>query len=102
MAVYVDPLMVSMKNRRWRWPKACHLFADTEVELHMFASMLRLRRGWFQNKRPWFPHYDLTERKRGEAVDRGAIELTREQAVQRFEQMKGTWLRRQRVAKEPV
>lgn len=86
MSVYVDPLMPSRQYResadkRWNWPKSCHLTADTEQELHAFAARLGLKRAWFQghHKNPVFWHYDLTENKRNQAVRMKAIEITWEQ-----------------------
>ena len=60
MAVYVDPMMPCSPSRRWRWTKACHLFADTLAELWAFADRLGLKRSWFQAG-SLIPHYDLTE-----------------------------------------
>jgi len=79
MSVYVDPLTPCMASRRWRWPKACHLFADTLDELHAFAAKLGLKHAWFQGGR--FPHYDLTPGMRTKAVAKGAVELDRRAAV---------------------
>lgn len=70
--VYVDELK--------RWPTAipcfkagsCHLTADTLDELHAFASLLGLKRAWFQ-KHPKLDHYDLTPRKRLAALTLGAV-----------------------------
>jgi hypothetical protein len=71
VAVYVDEIM--------RWPTrircfkngSCHLTADTLQELHDFAKRLGMRREWFQ-PRSW-PHYDLTPRRREEALRLGAV-----------------------------
>lgn len=85
MTVYVDnariPARVSGLYSRWS-----HLIADTQEELHEFAEQLGLKRWWFQdptvNGKPkaqmgtraaenW--HYDVTDRKRTEAIQRGAV-----------------------------
>lgn len=90
MAVYVDPMMTCIPNHNWRWSKACHLTADSTPELHQFAAMIGLKRCWFQNRRGrHFPHYDLTEGKRAQAVAAGAIELTRRQAVEKMRAARG-------------
>ena len=58
-----------------RWS---HLMADTDEELHRFATGMGLRRQWFQYKsgRPHHAHYDLPERARSEALAFGAVEVT--------------------------
>ena len=85
MSVYVDPLMSCRKWPQWRWTKACHLYSDTLEELHDFAAKLGLKREWFQDDR--LPHYDLTPNKRIEAIQNGAIEHTREDAVNMWRKM---------------
>lgn len=82
MSVYVDPLFNAPQyrksaNERWEWKQACHLRADTEKELHAFASRLGLKREWFQSKSK--PHYDLTANKRRQAVKFGAIEISHQE-----------------------
>lgn len=87
MTVYVDdsfiPARVGRHASRW-----CHLFADTQEELHEFAESIGLRRSWFQPGKPlkggrpshlW--HYDVTEGKRAEAVKAGAVEVTWRESV---------------------
>ncbi len=60
----------------------CHMATDGDLsELHAMARQLGLRRAWFQDK-PGTPHYDLTPRKRAQALGLGAqavdtIELAR-------------------------
>lgn len=71
MTVYVDPL--------FRWPNApapfrqgsCHMWADTEEELHELARRIGMRRAWFQ-EHPLVPHYDLTPARRELALQLGA------------------------------
>lgn len=88
MTVYIDdsfiPARVGRLTSKW-----CHLFADTQEELHEFAQKLGLRRSWFQPGRPlangkpshlW--HYDVTEGKRAQAVRMGAREVTWRESVQ--------------------
>ena len=69
--VYVDEALWPWRGKLW-----CHLFADSEEELHKFAMNLGLKREWFQDKR--CPHYDLTENKRQQALKIGAIKTTKE------------------------
>lgn len=102
MTVYVDelrdyhPEQVKAPARRYgtRW---CHLNADTETELHEFASRLGLSRSWYQpgNQKGGFnwylSHYDLTPGKRAMAVRLGAVEVQIRDQVKRFiaERQKG-------------
>lgn len=69
MPVYVDKL----RDWGWRLGPSCHLIADTNEELHDFASKLGLKRAWFQTDGD--PHYDLVASKRAAAVRLGAVEL---------------------------
>jgi hypothetical protein len=57
------------------------MFADTVAELHEMAQAIGLRRSWFQHRAGRVPHYDLTSRKRRQAVAKGAVEMTRREAV---------------------
>ena len=76
MSVYVDEMMVCLRNRNWPYSQACHLVADSVEELHYFAGRMRLKPAWFQDK-PELPHYDLTRGMRRVAVKLGAIEVNR-------------------------
>ena len=77
MSIYVDQLQRCdprdpMKSR-WKYSQYCHLWATGDAgieELHEFAGRLKLKRTWFRSH---IPHYDLTLRKRGEALAAGAI-----------------------------
>jgi len=84
MSVYVDPNMRCQTTPEWTFKTVCHLTADSEDQLHKFASMLGLRREWFQHgsvKR--LPHYDLTSGRRRVAVELGAIQITRNEMAKR-------------------
>lgn len=83
MAVYLDPEQSWPKTRKWPYGHVTHLIADTEEELHRFAQELGLKRGWFQNDSR-IPHYDLTHTKRIQAICMGAIEITRQEMVNRM------------------
>lgn len=80
MAVYVDSLLPCIRNKNWRYDKACHLVADSVDELHLFAEKIGLKRSWFQNKS--IPHYDLTAGMRTKAIIAGAIVIGREKFVE--------------------
>ncbi len=83
MTVYVDGANIAATVGR-HTSKWSHLTADTEDELHAFATQLGLQRSWFQTcKRPCAPagmpcphwHYDVTAPKRAQAVRLGAVEI---------------------------
>lgn len=67
--LYVDRAIHPWRGKLW-----CHLFADTDEELHAFARQIGLRREWFQEppKASW-RHYDLTASKRAVAISQGAV-----------------------------
>jgi len=81
MTIYVDELV------NWRWKlrgrdvKNCHMFTENPdlEELHLFAEKIGMKRKWFQPHRI-APHYDLTPRRRAEAVLLGAIEVDRRES----------------------
>lgn len=83
MAVYVDPMRPCRSSRRWPWPEACHLTADSVSELDAFAGRLGLRPVWLQMGGP-VPHYDLTRGKRAQAITAGALEETTRAFVARL------------------
>ncbi len=83
MSVYVDPILPCIPTAGWRWKESCHLIADSINELHEFARRIGMQRAWFQVSNKGMLHYDLTARRRTVAVRLGAIELTRDQFVER-------------------
>ena len=84
MSVYVDDMQFCIPNKNWRYRAVCHLMADTLEELHDFASLLRLKRAWFQDNNKRFPHYDLTSNKRKIAIKHGAIEKSPMELIRYF------------------
>lgn len=81
MTVYVDPLMNHGWKLRGHRQKNCHMFSDNKdlTELHDMAYNIGMKRSWFQDKR--VPHYDLTPKRREKALQLGAVELSRKEAV---------------------
>jgi hypothetical protein len=77
MTVYVDDSGIRAavtdqgtgRTYRSSWS---HLTADTKDELHEFAATLGLKRRWFQDKERGLWHYDVTARKRDQAIRLGA------------------------------
>jgi len=77
MGVYVDALMPTAPSRKWPWPSACRLLADTRAEVVAFGRTMGLKPEWFQD-RPDLPHFDLTPRTRAWAMRLGAVSCSRE------------------------
>lgn len=75
MTVYVDWLMNHGWVMRGRRIQSCHMMADSEYELEVFALKIGLKSEWMQWKGAL--HYDLTPSKRRAAVEAGAEELDR-------------------------
>lgn len=87
MTVYVDGAMISaeVKHRgRLIKSKWCHLTADTREELLAFAISIGLNGEWYQTcKRKCGPdgkscihwHFDVTQKRRADAVRAGAVEI---------------------------
>lgn len=48
--------------------KYCHMTADSERELHEFASRAGIPRHWFERSRRGVPHYDLNPENRRKAL----------------------------------
>lgn len=82
MAVYVDNVRIKSRGHLW-----CHLVADSENELHVFAQRLDLNRSWYQ-KNASYPHYDITVGQREIALKLGAIEGTRKQIIDCAKELK--------------
>ena len=80
MSVYLDPIRKTTPTGKWPFPTACHMWADSLDELQAFAGKLGLAPYWMHTIRG-FVHYDLTELKRRQAVDLGAIEVDGRAAV---------------------
>lgn len=88
MAVYVDKPFV-FHETGWKKGKWCHMWADTEDELHEFAAHIGLHPEWSQVSHGIsgdFIHYDLRMPKRQEALRLGAIEKPlKEHVAERLE-----------------
>jgi hypothetical protein len=79
MAVYVDRLRdhgdaVRGYARRYgtQW---CHMIADSEPELHAFATRIGLQFRWAQYPGTIKSHYDLIPSKRALALRLGALSV---------------------------
>lgn len=90
MPVYVDPVMNHGRSATWRHTHSCHMWADTMAELMHMAAALGLKLEWLQGPEingKYFPHFDLTENKRRLAVQYGAIPLSVEDSVAKWEEL---------------
>ena len=87
MGVRVDELRVYPGARGIFSRGSCHLFADSDEELHEFAAKIGMKREWFQPHRV-ANHYDLTPARRKMAVKLGVTETTaRTEILRRREQL---------------
>ena len=87
MSVYVDAAIHPWRGKMW-----CHLFSEDLEELHTFAARLGLNRSWFQVSQSGFPHYDITQNKRNQALDMGAIYLELVKAVAMMKKIRKNFL----------
>lgn len=78
MSVYVDNARIHFRG--WLM---CHMFADTQAELHEMAAKLGLKRSWYQ-RGSVLAHYDVCLTKRNEAIRRGAILVGRQFLIERI------------------
>ncbi len=69
MTVYVDTMRATFGRMIM-----CHLFADTDDELHEAAQAVGVARKWFQKppNASW-RHYDICLSMRARAITRGAV-----------------------------
>jgi hypothetical protein len=92
MTIFVDPLGSFGWKMRGRVVQNCHMFTDVVdiEELHTFAEQIGMKRAWFQPHHIT-PHYDLTPNRREAALMRGAVAVSRRDAVE-------IWRRRRMIA----
>jgi len=75
VAILVDNAVWIWRGRRW-----AHLVSDESYdELHGFAAVLGLERGWFQGD-----HYDVPADYRLAAIELGAVAVDGRQLVRRL------------------
>lgn len=83
--VYVD----EMKRSKWRHKNACHMFADSEMELVSFAEEIGLKARWWHRSRKGILHYDLVAKFRKKAIELGAKEVSAREMVRLMSQKEG-------------
>ncbi|MEP7270582.1 MAG: DUF4031 domain-containing protein [Acidobacteriota bacterium] len=83
MAILIDSFQNGARGPIHYWHRRCgHLVSDSSIEeLHEFASLLGLRREWFQKRS--IPHYDLTGEVYRLALENGAELVSSRELVRR-------------------
>jgi len=84
--IYVDDIKPSIPNRKWRYKKCCHMWADSLPELINFAEKIGLNKNWLQNSKCGsgnFYHFDLTVKKRALASKNGAQEASLKEYIKK-------------------
>lgn len=79
MSIYVDSAIHPLRGRRM-----CHMFSPDQAQLHAMARSLGIERRWFQDPLTMavsWPHYDIDEARRAQALTLGAIACDRYQTV---------------------
>ena len=88
MATYVDSLFRFPGHPRFPWAQSCHLFADSEAELHALAQELGMKVEWSQIGRRGILHYDLNPERRARAIELGALPLSRRESVAKWRSLR--------------
>jgi len=84
---YIDPLCTHGFVIRGHTTKSCHMWSDDIQELLQFAKSIGLKEQWLQKSRLGLLHFDLTPRRREDAINNGAIQLTRRETVDKWKQL---------------
>ena len=79
MAVYVDDMRAPYGGMIM-----CHMLADTDEELHAMAGRIGVTQRWHHGD-----HYDICLAKRALAVQGGAIQITKREAVEVRRRLRG-------------
>jgi len=79
--IYVSPMHVSLRSKRWPYRHHCYLIADSIEELHSFACKIGLHKNWFQGN-----HYDLTFGMKAAACPCGAKEISNRELIKKLRQ----------------
>ena len=77
MSVYVD-------DRRHPFGRMImsHMVADTSDELGDMAETIGLREAWIQCPNTYKEHYDISQTKRAQAIEHGAVAVTARKLVE--------------------
>ena len=81
--IFIDPPRNHPKTPRGMNPW-CHIWSSTNdlEELRAFADRMGLKRSWYQ-RRPGFPHYDVTGKNIALAIKMGAHQKSLKQWLQK-------------------
>ncbi len=71
MSVYIGPMRTNHLKHPRQLPRSCHVMADSEMELELFARTIGLRKDWKHGD-----HYDISVHKRGLALAAGAMQVS--------------------------
>jgi hypothetical protein len=94
MTVYVDDV-----RHKFSYMVMCHLWADSDEELHAMADRIGIARRWFQQppKASW-KHYDISLSKKALALQHGAILTDKYGPVEHEARRKGDAAKLARIA----
>lgn len=95
MTVYVDDV-----RHRYGRMLMCHMWADSDEELHAMASAIGVARRWFQEppKESW-KHYDICLSKKALALQRGAVLTDKYGPVEHVARLTGNIKKLEQIAK---
>ena len=95
MTVYVDDV-----RHRFGRMTMCHMWADSDEELHAMATTIGVARRWFQYppKASW-KHYDICLSKKALALQSGAVLTDKYGPVEHEARRKGDVAKLEQVAK---
>ncbi|OQX14538.1 MAG: hypothetical protein BWK73_09085 [Thiothrix lacustris] len=74
MTVYVDDML-----RQFGGFLMSHMMADTDEELHAMATLIGLKRSWWQPPNKGGSHYDISQTMKAKAIQHGAVSVTQRQ-----------------------
>ena len=94
MTVYVDDVRHPFGRM-----VMCHMWADSDEELHAMAAAIGVQRRWFQQppKASW-KHYDIALSKKAAAIKRGAALTDRYGPVEFTARLRGDTAKLEQIA----
>jgi len=94
VSVFVDPLMNHGWCFRGKHIESCHMFSDLPgrdglMDVILVGQRIGLKPAWVHLRHGPIPHFDINSPKRERAVEVGAIEVTRREAVNIWRALRG-------------